>query len=214
MSGGDQPAPMPTDAADAAALDAAAWAGEFERLVADVEAAAEEWGVERGSVEGRFVSALLGTTRWLGRLCVAAQVRAEAVARGNREATERELAAAREITRSARAGLNQADIMLTVVQVEKENLVAKMIKETLPLFAERLKDVLVIREKRLNDNVKRHNFVTSGLAVLAVLAVGYGLHMWQTWDGMTAINWCVWHQLHATDGQTYCNLTKFSELLK
>src|SRR5215471_17388999 len=162
-NGSGQVASEPMDAAASAALDAAAWAVEFERLVAEVEAAAEEWGVERDSVEGRFVSALLGTTRWLGRLCVAAQARAEAVVRENREAAERELAAAREITRAARAGLTQADVMLTVVQVEKENLVAKMIKETLPLFAERLKEALVIREKRWNDDVKRRRLATAVL---------------------------------------------------
>ena len=103
-NGSDGAALLPADSGGAAAPDAEAWINEFERLVAGVEAAAEEWGVESGSVEGRFVSALLGTTRWLGRLCLAAQVRAETVARESREAAERELAtrAAILINRSRR----------------------------------------------------------------------------------------------------------------
>ena len=68
-----------TNSANGGALNAAAWAKEFEQLVAEVKAAAEEWGVEPDSVEGRFVSALLGTTRWLGRICVVTQANAENV---------------------------------------------------------------------------------------------------------------------------------------
>ena len=99
----------------------------------------------------------------------------EGLARENREAVERELAAAKEITRAAKAGLTQADVMLTVVQVEKENLVAKMIKETLPLFAERLKEALIIREKPWNDDVKRRRFAMAGAVTLALVSAAYGV---------------------------------------
>ena len=92
----------------------------------------------------------------------------DGLARENREAVKRELAAAKEITRAAKAGLTQADVMLTVVQVEKENLVAKMIKETLPLFAERLKEALIIRERRWNDDVKRRRVAMAGAVTLAL----------------------------------------------
>jgi hypothetical protein len=189
-------------------VDAAAWANEFEQLVANVEAAAEEWGVEADSVEGRFVSALLGTTRWLGRLCVAAQARAEAVARENREAAERELAQAREIRRAAEVSLKQARTALISLEVEKENLTVKMIKETLPLFAERLKDALVIRERRWNDDVKRRRFATAGLVVLGLVSGGYGIRVWQSWEATTTQEWCLWNQLQA-NGHTYCDLTSF-----
>jgi hypothetical protein len=207
-NGTDQAAPIPTDAAVGAAMDAAAWAKEFERLVADVEAAAAEWGVERDSVEGRFVSALLGTTRWLGQLCVAAQARAEAVVRENREAAARQLASAREITRAAEVALKQARTAQILLAVEKENLTVKMIKETLPLFAERLKDALIIRERRWNDDVKRRRFATAGLVVLGLVSVGYGLHVWQTWDATSASEWCLWNQLQA-NGHIYCDYTRF-----
>jgi hypothetical protein len=191
-------------------VDAAAWANEFEQLVANVEAAAEEWGVEADSVEGRFVSALLGTTRWLGRLCVAAQARAEAVARENREAAERELAQAREIRRAAEVSLKQARTALISLEVEKENLTVKMIKETLPLFAERLKDALVIRERRWNDDVKRRRFATAGLVVLGLVSGGYGIRVWQSWEATTTQEWCLWNQLQA-NGHTYCDLTSFRQ---
>jgi hypothetical protein len=105
---------------------------------------------------------------------VAAQARAEAVVRENREAAERELAQAREIRRAAEVSLKQARTALISLEVEKENLTVKMIKETLPLFAERLKDALVIRERRWNDDVKRRRFATAGLVVLGLVSGGYG----------------------------------------
>jgi hypothetical protein len=192
------------------AVDAGAWANEFKQLVANVEAAAEEWGVEADSVEGRFVSALLGTTRWLGRLCVAAQARMEAVVRENREAAQRELAQAREIRRAAEVSLKQARTALISLEVEKENLTVKMIKETLPLFAERLKDALVIRERRWNDDVKRRRFATAGLVVLGLVFGGYGIRVWQSWEATTTQEWCLWNQLQA-NGHTYCDLTSLRQ---
>ena len=209
-NGSDRAASPSADSANGGALDAADWAKEFEQLVARVKAAAEEWGVEPDSVEGRFVSALLGTTRWLGRLCVAAQARAEAVVRENREAAERELAQAREIRRAAEVSLKQARTALISLEVEKENLTVKMIKETLPLFAERLKDALVIRERRWNDDVKRRRFATAGLVVLGLVSGGYGIRVWQSWEATTTQEWCVWNQLQA-NGHTYCDLTSFKQ---
>lgn len=205
-NGSDRAASQPADAGGGAALDAAAWASEFEQLVAEVKAAAEEWGVKPDTVEGRFVSALLGTTRWLGPLCVAAQARAEAVVRENREATERELAQAREIKHAAEVSLRQARTALISLEVEQENLTVKMIKETLPLFAERLKDALVIRERRWNEDVKRRRFATAGLVALGLVSGGHGVHVWQVWDATSGFEWCLWNQLQA-NGHAYCDLT-------
>ena len=209
-NGSDRRALLPPDLGGDPAVDAGAWANEFKQLVANVEAAAEEWGVEADSVEGRFVSALLGTTRWLGRLCVAAQARMEAVVRENREAAQRELAQAREIRRAAEVSLKQARTALISQEVEKENLTVKMIKETLPLFAERLKDALVIRERRWNDDVKRRRFATAGLVVLGLVFGGYGIRVWQSWEATTTQEWCLWNQLQA-NGHTYCDLTSFRQ---
>jgi hypothetical protein len=144
----------------------------------------------------------------LGRLCGAALARLETLARENRAAADRELAAAKEITRAAKAGLTQADVMLTVVQVEKENLVAKMIKETLPLFVERLKEALIIREKRWNEDVKRRRLATAGAATLALVSAAYGVRAWQDSAVTEAFYRCLAHPLQAS-GHFYCDVTSF-----
>jgi hypothetical protein len=201
---------LPAESEGAAASDTAAWFNEFEQLVARVEAAADEWGVESGSVEGRFVSALLGTTRWLGRLCLAAQARAETAARETREAAERELAQATEMRRAAEVSLRQARTAFISLEVEKENLTVKMIRETLPLFAERLKEVLVIRECRWNDDIKRRRLATAGAVALGLVFVGYGIHVWQSSEATSTQTWCLWNQLQA-NGHTFCDLTIFKQ---
>jgi hypothetical protein len=210
MEGPSEGSPRAVNGSGSGIADSASWEAEFREQVAAVEEAARAWGVRPDSLEGRFVSALLTTTGSLGRLCASALAGLETHARENREAAERELAAAKEITRAARAGLTQADVMLTVVQVEKENLVAKMIKETLPLFAERLKEVLVIRERRWNDDVKRRRLATAGAAALGLVFGGYGIHVWQSWEATTTQAWCLWNQLQS-NGHTYCDLTIFKQ---
>ena len=81
------------------------------------------------------------------------------------------------------------------LEVEQENLTVRMIKEPLPLFAERPKDALVIRERRWNDDVKRRRFATAGLVVLGLVSGGYGVHEWQVWDATSGFEWCPWNQL-------------------
>jgi hypothetical protein len=181
---------------------------EFHEQVAVVENAACAWGVRPDSLEGRFVSALLTATGSLGRLCVAALAGFEGLARENSEAVKQELVAAKEITRAAKAGLTQTDVMLTVVQVEKENLVAKMIKETLPLFAERLKEALIIREKRWNDDVKRRRLATAGAVTLALVSAAYGVRAWQDSAVTGAFYRCLAQPLQAS-GHFYCDVTAF-----
>jgi hypothetical protein len=208
MEGPSEGSPRAVNGSGSGIADCASWEAEFREQVAAVEKAARAWGVRPESLEGRFVSALLTTTGSLGRLCASALAGLETLARENRAAAERELAAAKEITRAARAGLTQADVMLTVVQVEKENLVAKMIKETLPLFADRLKEALIIREKRWNEDVKRRRFATAGAVTLALVLCAYGVRAWQDNAVTGAFYGCLAHPLQAS-GHFYCDVTAF-----
>lgn len=199
----EEPGPDHATAQQPAAAD------EFAAVLRQVEEAAREWGVRPDQLEGRFVSALMAAIGWSGRVSAAAQEEFKTLVRQQREACERELASAREITRAARAGLTQARTALIVLQVEKENLTAKMIKETLPLFAERLKEALIIREKRWNEDVKRRRLATAGMVTLGLVFGGYGLRVWQ--DGMATSaleRWCLAHPLQAS-GHVYCDMTSF-----
>jgi len=80
---------------------------------------------------------------------------------------------------------------LISLEVEQETLTVRMIKETLPSFAERLKDALVIRERRWSDDIERHRFATAGLVVLGLVSGGYEVHVWQVWDATRGFEWCL-----------------------
>jgi hypothetical protein len=183
-------------------------AEEFAAVVREVEDAAREWGMRSEQPEGRFVAALMGAIGWSGRVSAAAQEEFKKLFRQQRETTERELATAREITRAARQGLTQADIMLAVVGVEKEKLIVQMLRETMPLFVERLQKALIIREQRWNEDVKRRRWATAVLVAFALYAAGYGTHVWQTWDAESAYDWCWAHPL-ASNGRAYCDMTGY-----
>ena len=181
---------------------------EFREHLAAVEQAAHEWGVRSDSLEWRFVSALMGVIEWSGRVSAAAREEFKALFRQQREATERELAIAREISHAVRQGLTQADIMLAVASVEKEKLIAQMLQETMPLFVERLQKALIIREQRWNEDLKRRRWAAAVLVAFALYAAGYGTHVWQTWRGMSAYDWCWAHPL-ASNGRAYCDMTGY-----
>lgn len=182
------------------------WEGEFERLVAEVERTGREWGVRPDSLEGRFVSALLGTSRWLGRLGVSAQVSFETLGRHNRDAAALELARAREITKAAQIALSQARNAQIVLEIEKENVVGRMIDKTLPLFIEKMQGVLVIREKRLNEDLRWRRFGAVGLVMLGLVLGGYALRAWRESDAASILGECLAHPLQA-NGHLYCDMT-------
>ena len=180
--------------------------GELKQVVADVEAAGREWGVRPDSREGRFVSALLGTVGWLGRLGEASRASLEAVARENREAAETELAQARELTRVANTSLAQARSLQVFQQSERDSLVARMIQETLPLFAKNLRDVMVIREQRWNRDQSRRRYALAGAVALAVFLAGYGLRAGADWGDAGFVDRCLAHSV-PSQGHVFCDMT-------
>ena len=187
-----------------------AWEGGLEILVAEVERTGREWGVRPDSLEGRFVSALLGTTKWLGRLGLSAQASFETLGRHNRDAAELELARAREITKAAQIALSQARNAQIVLEIEKENVVGRMIDKTLPLFIEKMQGVLVVREKRLNDDLRWRRYGIVGLVVLSLVLGGYALRAWEDDGATSALGECLAHPLQAS-GHLYCDVTGFAQ---
>ena len=174
-------------------------AGQLDRklkqLVADVEAAGREWGVRPDSREGRFIAALLGTVGWLGRLGAVSRASFESVAAENRKAAETELAQARELRGAADAALRQVRNAQAALVVEHESVTLRMIQETLPMFAERLQNVLVIREQRWNADIRRKRYALAGAVALGVFLAGYGLASWQDSGLVDGFGRCLEHPL-------------------
>ncbi len=181
------------------------WHAEFRRRCAEVRQAAEEWAIRWQEPEGRLISALLGGVELLGRLAASAQGAIEAAARDGRACAQAELAQVREMRRAVEASLQQTRNAELALVVEKEELTIRMIRETLPLFAERLRDALVIREQRWNRESVFRRYALVGGAVLGLFVFGYLVAAWQDDDRMAAFEQCLLQPIQV-GGHLYCNI--------
>jgi hypothetical protein len=172
-------------------------------------------GIEPEGPLGRWLEAQAEALRALAEILGGQELRFEELMRNVSAAARAELeklATATElgnnVVRAGEVALRQARTAQISLRVEKENLTAMMVKETLPLFVERLKEALIIRERRWNDDVKRRRLATAGLVVLGLVFGGYGVHVWQAWNATSAFDWCWAHGLPSS-GRVYCDMTGF-----
>ena len=191
------------DEADARARPPTAWEEEFERRCAEVREAAEEWAVRWNEPEGRLISALLGAIGKLADLGQGAQGVMERIARDGKAAAAADRDSARLLREQAEIELLQVRTLKAALVVEHENVTLRMIKETLPLFANKLQGALVIREREWNRRVERRRFAVAGVTVLAIFLGGMGLQMWFDSDRVGAFDRCL-AQSFVSGGRAYC----------
>ena len=172
-------------------------------------------GIEPQGPLGQWLNAQAEALRALAEILGAQELRFEELMRNVNAAASAELeklvaaaALGNDVVRAGEVALRQARTAQISLQVEKENLTAMMVKETLPLFVERLKEALIIRERRWNDDVKRRRLATAGLVTLGLVFGGYAAHVWQAWTATGAYDWCWAHPLPAR-GRVYCDMTGF-----
>jgi hypothetical protein len=89
------------------------------------------------------------------------------------------------------------------VVVEREHMVQKMITETLPLFAEKLKGALVVREQGWNARARDRRYAIASAITLALLLVGYSFCWWQDSVQVAGFDRCITHPMQI-EGQLYC----------
>jgi hypothetical protein len=116
---------------------------DFAVVLKTVQDAAREWGVRNDLMEGKFISALLGAVEWLGRVNQAAQSEFRHIAQKQSDAAKVELARAEALTKATNATLGQTRSALINLQVERENVTVRMMHETMQIFAEKMRDVLI-----------------------------------------------------------------------
>ena len=182
-----------------------------ERLVAD----GRSEGIEPDGPLGRWLEGQAQALAGLAGLLDAQSLRFEELIGGIKRAAAVELqkaAAATELANQAiKAGeltLRQARTAQIALEVEREGLVLRMIKETLPLFADRLKQALVIREQRWNNDLRRRRYAAAGAVALMVFLGGYALRAWSESDRLAAFDRCLAHA-QLVHGHYWCEVTAF-----
>ncbi|MGH7122006.1 MAG: hypothetical protein ACREFP_23935 [Acetobacteraceae bacterium] len=113
--------------------------------------------------------------------------------------------AARKLMKQGELALAQARNAELALVVHKEELTIRMIRETLPLFADRLHDALVIREHRWNRESLFRRYALVAGAVLGVFVCGYLVAAWQGDNRIMAFDDCVVHPIQS-GGHVYCNI--------
>jgi hypothetical protein len=132
-------------------------------------------------------------------LMVRIETAAGAELRNLREAIE----GANHVVRQGDFALRQARQVEMGVVVEREHMVQKMITDTLPLFAEKLKGALVIREQGWNAKARDRRYAIASAITLALLLVGYSFSWWQDSGQVAGFKRCMAHPVQI-EGQLYC----------
>lgn len=191
-------------------LTAGQWLEEFKARALAVKRAADEWAVRWNEPEGKFISALLEATEMLGQLLSSGQERMEAIAVQSRSAAAAEIVLLRDaieganhVVRQGEFALRQARQMQAGVIVERQHLVQKMVDETLPLFAEKLNETMVIREKGWNARARDRRYMVFAAISAALFLIGYSLCWWQDSGRVAEGNRCM-EQPVQINGQLYC----------
>jgi uncharacterized protein (DUF2141 family) len=124
-----------------------------------------------------------------------------------RSAAEMDLERLRAGVTAAGIALNQAKAAQSVLEVQRETLVSRMVGDIAPRIAAGLKDLLVIRERRLNRNLQTRRYAVVGAVTLALVGGGYALRAVQDRNATEAVSRCYAAQVvDKATGKAYCAL--------
>ena len=146
--------------------------------IKEIETAAREWGIRPDHLEGRFVSAMAAAQAGLGRIAVAASKDALAVAGLVRAAADSEAERMRSSVAMVDTQLRRIDAEVRRAEIHRKDLETKTVASLTKAVAEKLKDVLVIRERRWNRRDRHISWGAAAAAALVILLGGY------TWRGV------------------------------
>jgi hypothetical protein len=186
------------------------WFEEFNKRSLKVKQAADDWAVRWNEPEGKFISALLSATSMQGEMLASWQETMNAFTATNREIVQAELNILHDSLTGAKYVLQQGEVAIRQarqvqhgVAVDREHMATQMIEKTLPLFADKLKHALVIRERTWNGKVRDRRWAMAAAVSLTVFLLGYSLSWWQDSGTLNAFDRCLKDPLHA-GGQYYC----------
>lgn len=113
-----------------------------------------------------------------------------------------------EATQAIEAGklaLAQAKNAQLYLHTSQETLVVRMIQETLPLFAQRMQEVLVIREKAWSRDQAWRRYTLAGGVAIGIFLAGLGVGAWTNNDAASLGARCMAH-LTSFNGRVVCDV--------
>jgi hypothetical protein len=107
-----------------------------------------------------------------------------------RRLSEAELEKLRAGNIAAEIALNQARTAQTVLEVQREALVSKMVKEAVPKMVAAVGEAVVIRERRLNRNLEMRRHAAYAAVAIVLLLSGYIGRWYQDDAAVNAVQRC------------------------
>ena len=115
-----------------------------------------------------------------------------------------QLEEASQALEAGKLALAQAKNAQLYLHTSQETLVVRMIQETLPLFAQRMQEVLVIREKAWGKNQAWRRYITAGGIAIGLFLVGLGVGAWT--NGAASLGTRCMSHLATFNGHVVCDL--------
>jgi len=181
--------------------------------VARLVAEGRREGIEPDGTLGRWLAAQAGALESLAFVLEGQATRVETVLGDINRAAAIELKRAAAALEQGQNVLSQGEVVLAQARaaqyhlhLSEQTLVTRLVNDTLPLFAQQMKEVLVIRERRWNHDKGRQRIALAGVFVILVFLSGFVVRTWVDWDQLGLVDRCA---LHASveGGHTMCDLT-------
>jgi hypothetical protein len=179
------------------------------RLVAE----ARREGIEPDGPLGRWLAAQAGALESLAFVLEGQGARVEKVLGDIDRAAAIELQKAAAALEQGKNVLSEGKIALAQARtaqyhlhLSEQTLVNKLVNDTLPLFAQQMKEVLVIRERRWNQDKGFQRMALAGVFAIVVFLSGFVVRTWVDWDELGVVDRCALHTSIA-GGHTMCDLT-------
>lgn len=176
----------------------------LEESLAALNGAIPEFGVLPGHPEAVFIAAMMGTQRAFGEMAVAFGDDLSGVVAAARELNESELERLREATALADLTVRRAKAATVAAEVEQQRALGQVVKTMAPQIIEVLRDTVILKEWRYNKRLNLLHHVKTGALILLLIAGGYSIRSWETWDATSAIARCMASVERNVAGRLYC----------
>jgi hypothetical protein len=222
---------VPGRPAQPVALETASMRAEFQARLEALREAAEAWGVRSDHPEGRFVSTMIGSQAGFVDVALSLAEALHQVVQEARATAEEELARQRVVTERTRQTLAKASgvienldrgarLAIEKIEVEKIEVLTRLVNDILPEMTRGVREALVIRERRYNHDLEWRRALGVGAVMVGLLLAGYFWGTWSDWGLSSrvesigsAVERCQLTSHWADDkGNRLCEIKDFSAL--
>ena len=169
-------------------------------------------GIEPDGPLGRWLEAQAGSLKGLAGALDSQAQRIETVLSDVQAASRIELDKLKTALEAAQVSVRQSEQALARARTAQvastshhQEVAQRMIDETLPMFAMKLKDLLVMRELRLGKERLWRAAMMAGLGSMALFGAGFALATWMDSDRLAVFERCLASPLQS-GGHIYCAL--------